>query len=940
MPGIDITVTQLYDKAVVGGLDYAPSYGLLSGYEHLVAKPVGDATSIAVDRAIKIEPLLRPDQWFLSLENTEDNTPRIVAKKGPVDDGFIRFNKEFQTSETTWEDIGSTNPSTNAVGVYFLVIYNGKACWACKYVTGDDTYAIYVKASTANQLSAVNEDDIWYIKDGFVIQSGPPTTTDVLITIQMERNAVPYPGSSGYRFLLDSVHGPLCAEVQTGANGRLRYEEVDFNTDVASHKFITIEPYFHDGGKLDVRLSIQEGTLASIAYPYLAGFVDPSTGRIDGLFFVEDITSIATKAESYPNLSFAILQPKMSGVADTNPAVFPFTGKGPVWTEYELYAGNVSGAVSAADDETSWFASGEAGNNSDDYTLIPKALVADEDPNSYLRFTSWRRSGGAVNIDYSDLTSRELFSNDIKSTIDGLHKITDSIDVPVIVDNEATLPGTSERPFYMCYVVAARNKKTSITSGVVDFSKKFDIPYPYVIAPYSNTKVYKFGEFCLYEDTTYVYMAKVPGSGVPPTDTNRWATDATMVIEGSVTARVQSITAETFVPDGTKDLTGTRTSESINVGEHLINTRALRCTMYTQTSRTGIQTDIDTALFPGASGNTEYTFTRRWADVPTNFYGSDLKNGQTMVYPIFNLYRGITNVIPERDSLFSVSSGFSLFGEVATNIFPYIENETANAEYVVTVTDSLPVEPLTGYTYILTYSFSPSRSGAMRSDEYVCQTFNKTSGITLFRYDTPTVNFGLNDSQYVSSYVEYLESAEDQSVTQTIEAGTGERHLYIVLGETTGNTFEDGNTIDIQEANGGIGDINATILGYARVPAEYYQYAPTFSGTARLRFRVDNDTDATNDLYTANSPTAIAAVQNATTSALPSVTWAPSTDAYTVHFFTIISESDISTKLKTLLFEGNPFSFKRYQVLATATIPASMKDIECELITNFRLDFT
>lgn len=950
MPGIDITVTQMYDKAVIGGLDYEPSSDALSGYEYLVAKRADGNTTPAINKHINIEPLLEPDQWFVAFNNSDSENPFLERKKASVDSSCIRFNKEFQTQPKKWESIDDVDTSSAWGGTYFLVIYNGQACWACKSVTNDVT-EIYVKSSTANQLVLVAPgDELLYVGYELGLYDTVPTSQDILATIDAARNTAPAPSSGSNKYLLDSVDGLICTTVDMNNEAYLVYEDVNYDTDENTHTFITIEPYFREDGKLDVRLSTQSGTLDNISYPYLAGFVDTSTGQIDGLFFVEDRDVIPSIAENYPDLSFVILQPHgASGVSSDEKAVFPFTGQGPVWTEYSLYAGNVSGNVPGEDNDhdLSWFAKGEVGGS--DYVLTPKTLAEGDDPNLFLKYTSWMVSGNippSVNISYADLEQgrmdqdRQAIASNIQDVLNGCHLVAEGVSSPVLVDVAADLSDVSEYPFYMCCVVEEKNKKTSITSGSVNFSKTFYVNYPDTIEPYSSSKVYDFGDFCFYDGDVYVYISNVPGVGVPPTDTDRWATESSMVIEGSVTARLQSITATTFTSLAGNNSTGTRTSSRSPITKKLINTRALRIQSYTNESDTGISSDINEALFPATSGNGEYTFTRRWSDVPTNFYGSDPKNGQTTVYPIFNLYRGVGSVDPERDSLFVPEGEFSLFSRVATDIFPYLENESTNEAYVVTVTDSEPIEPLTGYTYVLTYAFSPSRAGSMLSNEYVCQTFDKTSGITLFRYDTPTVHFGLNDTQYVSSYVEYLGDAADQSVTQTVEAGTGARYIYLILGETTGNTLEDSTSVDIPVEVGVTNDINMTILGHARVPAEYHQYAPTFSGTARLRFVDVNETSSANDLYTANSPKAIAAVQNATTGVLPSVTWVPSTDEYMVRFFTIVSSEDVSAQLKTLLFDGTPFSFKRYQVLATALVPAEMKDAECEVITNFRLDFT
>lgn len=837
----------------------------------------------------------------------------------------------------------------------------------------------------------------------------------------------------GDRILIDSLLEPVAftewldsEEQYPSGYGNalfLGYTVVDPETYGNEHILVTIEPYYKPGEDdeskttLSTGYFLQKGTLDAVESPFLGGFVD-SDGKVNGLYVIEDVDAISSLGSSYPNHSFAIIHPRgfigtserynaISGAggnaSNGSIGLFPCDLAGPVVTEHAIYAGNVA-------DGPEWFAEGGVMQSSPSRKSLSSISKTDV-PNEHLFYSAWQQSGMGsgmpitLRLTYSDIAGvswgQESTENGITTvplddgtsvTFSDLHIVTTDIDKSVIIDANYTTGGESSAPYYMCCILETTRTKTTVTSGVLTapFAKTFRAPVQDVINPYSDTKTYAEGDMCTYgeENTIYIHIAKMPSTGIPPTDILYWDPNPDLDREEEVSIRLTSIAG----PLSYEETTGEGDDKKpVYLSKNLINTRALHRKPYSPLVGTGIVSTHD-GSFPRGDGTVEWMFTRTRDAVATNYYGADPKNGQTMVYPILNLYKDIRSGVLSYDdsvrykkgdvcsyqetenaekqyyvydatesgvgkpltdsdywiqvsvdslmpgSLFTNSLESLLFENVASNVFPYIENEPG--ERTVSVTDTSSFEPLTNYTYVLTYAFSPSRSGTMLSDEYVCQTFDETTGITLFRYDIPTVHFGLSDNQYISSYVGYLGDADDQSVTQTIESGSGARYVYLILGETTGNTFEDGYSVEVPEENGVVGDINATILGHARVPAEYHQYAPTFSGTARLRFRTAEDTSATNDLYTANSPTAIAAVQNATTTVLPSVTWVPYTDEYTVRFFTIVATEDISSKLTTLLVGGKPFSFKRYQVLATATVPASMKDLECELITNFRLDFT
>ena len=185
MPGINITVTQLYDKVVIGGLDYSPSADTLSGYECLVAKLADNTGSLAVDKAIKIEPFLEPDQWFIALTNPDED-PQLERKKTP-DDDCLRFRNGSGLTgmEKAWQDIAvrglSGSSLDNNVGDFFLVIFDGKPCWACK---GEDNN-IHVKYSSSSTLenATVSGKTLLYVGYDLRLSANTPENNDTLITI-------------------------------------------------------------------------------------------------------------------------------------------------------------------------------------------------------------------------------------------------------------------------------------------------------------------------------------------------------------------------------------------------------------------------------------------------------------------------------------------------------------------------------------------------------------------------------------------------------------------------------------------------------------------------------------------------------------------------------------------------------------------------------------
>ena len=813
--------------------------------------------------------------------------------------------------------------------------------------------------------------------------AGPPTPTGIIGYTYIDESGLPFStnqisGTSASDInstegdgLVDESGEPVeSSETEPEpTDGSTETEPSATEADSKTYNMLTLEPYVATDGNGNQELKVSYMSLSSDLYnneyPYLVGTVvhhDTLGEVVRRMLFISDIESLPPKTSNETYVAFCIMP--ASAPSSVKPALIPGRLDGPDWVECAVYAGNAAKS-------NEWFCAGSTGsvNGPDPFTATDiSGSIPDTTPNNYIRYTAWSQGATKPSFDdingiswaiegeedgVSTITLTKDSDQDTRTvTLHHLHKITDSLNnSPVVVDNEYYTGETAVYPYYITCLVEEDRKKEVLTTGVLStfFSDTFSLP----ILPeeYSDDTYYNYGSIVLYKApgdtsaTAYMFYQKTKESqegtkGIPPTNEEYWTSDIDVDREESISVHLTNLGGIT------------ETESSTAYASHLVNTRAM-CRV--DISGTGITLpDPSTIVLPDESGQATIPIKKDNSLLCTNYYSDDDKNGRTQIHLVYNLYRGTvrddTTLI--RSSVFSTG----LFDSVAlikANIFTHKTDEQPDTKTNVAVIDDTAVEPLTPYTYVLTYGFGSVSGGTIFSDEYICDYFDAASGIGLFKYgvQTPFLGFGeTQEEEAVADYMDEVTGTRSMNIPPAAASGSydGTRYLYVVLGEyQQGEGFGTDSfplSAPIDDADI-LHDVNATIVAHAYVPQAYVRFAPSFSGEAFLSFvDADGDDAPADDLYTANRPSVIALIQNENTVfELPSITWRPQIesggDGYHLFLFVISSAENLGEKFPDLLHNAHPFSFRLYQVLAEAKIPAVLKDLECELDVTFNLSF-
>lgn len=767
--------------------------------------------------------------------------------------------------------------------------------------------------------------------------------------------------------------------IVTNTSGTARHE-------VNVHVLICLEPFSEDG-KTKYHLVLRKGSLSEAEYPFLGGFVvtdeeSEEKGQVKYVGFFDSVDTIALLQASYPDTEFALIHTsgkvgidanktyQQNTDYDTRAAKFPIVAQ----NSYEIWAGFVT-------DLTEWFGVGganlqnpnpvanhEAGHTYHrgaaviydgklyEYTYETASVSSPGDsdrwvvaePNKYLYYSKWEVVlGGGVKPnelvpEYSDLDdSTYLLSNTPSAEsggllltgnttlhLDGFHQVTPSISSEAVLDKKYV--PTSD-PYYMACIL----KKKVRTAGIL--SEPFTYTFDWTISPdsseYNAETQYSRGNLCHVNengtDRLYLYIYPYPSTGVPLDNTDYWEADPDVNRDETETWTITSLVDITTVNGG-------------SVSYSLVNTRALRQVLYTSGS-TGITLQNAPQTIPDESGLISLTFKRTEGEVATNYGTDDPKNGGTMAGYGYNLYRGIDNG--------SSPPNLENYELIKSRVF-FVGSRDASTPDTAVISDTADIEPYENYLYVLTFYFTSYNGAAIYSPEYVCYQTQVTSSITRFKNGVDPVFFGVGSEQLKQATIQYLEDSDDCVIEHTVEATDHERYLYLVLGEVetppdvvdpseTKSRFEAGS-VAISDASI-TSDIDATILGYAKVASEYSAYAPTFTGIAKISLDADEEIFPADDLFTANRLPVIAKIQNGVGYInLPSLTWAPAHENYTVYLFLLVTQNEIDEKLPDLLWNGKEnslFNFDQYQVIAKAHLSERLKALPATFTAEFRLSF-